>query len=65
MKYKNEIKYLTSCIISFLFPGITLIEFAQIEPPNHDMHPMRVLIKIQKSDPPTLAKPSKWLVQMR
>ncbi|XP_061194522.1 serine/threonine-protein kinase 10-like [Saccostrea echinata] len=40
--------------------GITLIEFAQIEPPNHDMHPMRVLIKIQKSDPPTLAKPSKW-----
>ncbi|XP_022344368.2 uncharacterized protein LOC111137270 isoform X2 [Crassostrea virginica] len=40
--------------------GITLIEFAQIEPPNHDMHPMRVLIKIQKSDPPSLAKPSKW-----
>lgn len=40
--------------------GVTLIEFAQIEPPNHDMHPMRVLIKIQKSDPPTLNAPSKW-----
>ncbi|XP_033757536.1 STE20-like serine/threonine-protein kinase isoform X2 [Pecten maximus] len=40
--------------------GVTLIEFAQMEPPNHDMHPMRVLIKIQKSDPPSLAKPSRW-----
>lgn len=40
--------------------GVTMIEFAQIEPPNHDMHPMRVLIKIQKSDPPTLATPSRW-----
>ncbi|KAK3094397.1 hypothetical protein FSP39_001244 [Pinctada imbricata] len=40
--------------------GITLIEFAQIEPPNHDLHPMRVLIRIQKSDPPTLAVPRKW-----
>ncbi|KAM3955298.1 LOW QUALITY PROTEIN: sterile20-like kinase [Aphomia sociella] len=40
--------------------GITLIEFAQIEPPNHEMTPMRVLLKIQKSDPPTLEQPSKW-----
>jgi len=40
--------------------GITLIEFAQMEPPNHEMHPMRVLIKIQKADPPTLNHPSKW-----
>ncbi len=40
--------------------GITMIEFAQIEPPNHDMHPMRVLIKIQKSDPTTLSGPSRW-----
>ncbi|OWF53186.1 serine/threonine-protein kinase 10-like isoform X2 [Mizuhopecten yessoensis] len=40
--------------------GVTLIEFAQMEPPNHDMHPMRVLIKIQKSDPPQLSKPSRW-----
>ncbi|KAK5650505.1 hypothetical protein RI129_001534 [Pyrocoelia pectoralis] len=40
--------------------GITLIEFAQMEPPNHEMSPMRVLLKIQKSDPPTLEQPSKW-----
>ncbi|XP_047039468.1 serine/threonine-protein kinase 10 isoform X2 [Helicoverpa zea] len=40
--------------------GITLIEFAQMEPPNHEMTPMRVLLKIQKSEPPTLDQPSKW-----
>jgi len=40
--------------------GITLIEFAQMEPPNHEMTPMRVLLKIQKSDPPKLDYPSKW-----
>ncbi|ESO83096.1 hypothetical protein LOTGIDRAFT_223090 [Lottia gigantea] len=40
--------------------GVTLIEFAQMEPPNNDMHPMRVLIKIQKSDPPKLDSPSRW-----
>lgn len=40
--------------------GITLIEFAQIEPPNHDLSPMRVLLKIQKSSPPTLENPLKW-----
>ncbi|XP_025095724.1 LOW QUALITY PROTEIN: serine/threonine-protein kinase 10-like [Pomacea canaliculata] len=40
--------------------GITMIEFAQIEPPNKDMHPMRVLIKIHKSEPPALDQPSKW-----
>ena len=40
--------------------GITLIEFAQQEPPNHEMTPMRVLLKIQKSDPPRLEVPSKW-----
>lgn len=40
--------------------GITLIEFAQMEPPNHEMTPMRVLLKIQKSDPPKLEQPSKW-----
>lgn len=42
--------------------GITLIEFAQIEPPNHEMHPMRVLIKIQKAEPPTLDDKRKWFV---
>ncbi|XP_055530162.1 serine/threonine-protein kinase 10 isoform X2 [Wyeomyia smithii] len=40
--------------------GITLIEFAQMEPPNSEMSPMRVLLKIQKSDPPKLDQPSKW-----
>lgn len=40
--------------------GITLIEFAQMEPPNHEMTPMRVLLKIQKSDAPKLEQPSRW-----
>ncbi|KAG7315815.1 hypothetical protein KOW79_020681 [Hemibagrus wyckioides] len=40
--------------------GVTLIEMAQIEPPNHEMNPMRVLLKIAKADPPTLLQPSKW-----
>ena len=40
--------------------GITLIEFAQMEPPNHQMAPMRVLLKIQKADPPKLEQPSHW-----
>ncbi|XP_065157850.1 serine/threonine-protein kinase 10-like isoform X1 [Atheta coriaria] len=40
--------------------GITLIEFAQMEPPNHEMSPLRVLLKIQKSDPPKLEQPSKY-----
>uniref|UniRef100_A0A665XAY5 non-specific serine/threonine protein kinase n=1 Tax=Echeneis naucrates TaxID=173247 RepID=A0A665XAY5_ECHNA len=29
--------------------GVTLIELAQIEPPNHEMNPMRVLLKISFS----------------
>jgi STE20-like kinase len=33
---------------------------AQIEPPNHNMNPMRVVIKIQKSEPPTLVHPQRW-----
>jgi STE20-like kinase len=40
--------------------GITMIEFAQMEPPNSEMSPMRVLLKIQKSDPPKLDQPSRW-----
>ena len=37
-----------------------MIEFAQMEPPFHEMTPMRVLLKIQKSDPPRLDHPSRW-----
>ncbi|KAM5213780.1 serine/threonine-protein kinase 10 isoform 2-T2 [Hipposideros larvatus] len=45
--------------------GITLIEMAEIEPPHHELNPMRVLLKIAKSDPPTLLTPSKWSVEFR
>ncbi|XP_005808843.1 serine/threonine-protein kinase 10-like [Xiphophorus maculatus] len=40
--------------------GITLIELAQIEPPHHELNPMRVLLKVAKSEPPMLDQPSKW-----
>nr|AAI70022.1 Serine/threonine kinase 10 (polo-like kinase kinase 1) [Xenopus laevis] len=40
--------------------GITLIEMAQIEPPHHELNPMRVLLKIAKSEPPTLSSLSQW-----
>ncbi|XP_033632987.1 STE20-like serine/threonine-protein kinase isoform X2 [Asterias rubens] len=40
--------------------GITLIELAQQEPPYHELHPMRVLIKIPKAEPPILLAPSRW-----
>ncbi|XP_061595403.1 serine/threonine-protein kinase 10 [Cololabis saira] len=40
--------------------GITLIELAQIEPPHHELNPMRVLLKIAKADPPSLEDPRKW-----
>ncbi|KAG9350498.1 hypothetical protein JZ751_026864 [Albula glossodonta] len=45
--------------------GVTLIELAQIEPPNHEMNPMRVLLKIAKADPPTLMQPSRWSPEFR
>jgi serine/threonine protein kinase len=40
--------------------GITLLELAEMSPPFHDLHPMRVLFKIPKSPPPTLKEPSNW-----
>ncbi|XP_028305596.1 serine/threonine-protein kinase 10-like [Gouania willdenowi] len=45
--------------------GVTLIELAQVEPPNHEMNPMRVLLKIAKADPPTLMQPSRWSPDFR
>ncbi|GCB63033.1 hypothetical protein scyTo_0011555 [Scyliorhinus torazame] len=40
--------------------GITLIELAEMEPPHHELNPMRVLLKITKAPPPTLSHPSRW-----
>ncbi|KAL4609556.1 serine/threonine-protein kinase 10-like isoform X1 [Arapaima gigas] len=40
--------------------GITLIEAAEMEPPHHSLNPMRVLLKITKSPPPTLTSPRLW-----
>lgn len=40
--------------------GITLIELAEMNPPYHEMSPLRVLLKITKSLPPTLTQPSIW-----
>jgi hypothetical protein len=45
--------------------GITLIELAQMNPPHHDMHPMRVLFKIPKADPPELEDPDRWSPMFR
>lgn len=38
--------------------GITLIECAEMEPPHHELSPMRVVLKIQRGDPPKLTKPT-------
>lgn len=43
--------------------GITLIELADMNPPYHEMNPMRVMIKISRSTPPILAVPSHWSKQ--
>ncbi|XP_031434512.1 STE20-like serine/threonine-protein kinase isoform X2 [Clupea harengus] len=45
--------------------GVTLIEMAEIEPPNHELNPMRVLLKIVKAEPPGLMKPSRWSAEFK
>ncbi|XP_075300635.1 uncharacterized protein LOC104338081 isoform X2 [Opisthocomus hoazin] len=40
--------------------GITLIEMAEMEPPYHELNPLRVLLKIAKSQPPTLRHTKRW-----
>ena len=42
--------------------GITAIEFAELQPPNFNLHPMRALFIMSKSGfkPPTLKDKEKW-----
>ncbi|KAJ8333847.1 hypothetical protein SKAU_G00411660 [Synaphobranchus kaupii] len=49
-----------SCKADVWSLGITLVEAAEMEPPHHNLNPMRVLLKITKSPPPTLTNPRLW-----
>ncbi|XP_075063455.1 STE20-like serine/threonine-protein kinase [Mixophyes fleayi] len=40
--------------------GITLIELAETQPPNHELNPTRVLLKILKTQPPKLKYRQLW-----
>lgn len=40
--------------------AITLIEFAEMNAPNHDLHPIKVMSRIRGGPPPTLSEPEKW-----
>jgi len=44
--------------------GITAIEFAELQPPMFDLHPMRALFLMSKSGfkPPTLKDKLKWTI---
>lgn len=40
--------------------GITLIEFAQMQPPHFDLHPAKAMIKIITGPSPKLSDPGQW-----
>eukprot|EP00039_Didymoeca_costata_P024213 m.9639 g.9639 ORF g.9639 m.9639 type:complete len:296 (+) comp4103_c0_seq1:241-1128(+) len=40
--------------------GITVIEMAERKPPNHDLHPMKAMLKIATGGAPKLKEPEKW-----
>ena len=47
-------------IISYRALGISCIQLAEMAPPHSDQNPMRALLLITTSDPPTLKQPEKW-----
>ena len=42
--------------------GITIIELAEMEPPNNELAPNRVLMKIARGDPPKLQDTATTLI---
>lgn len=42
--------------------GITLLELADMNPPLHEIHPMKALMMIPMRDPPTFQNPEKWFI---
>lgn len=40
--------------------GVTIIEFAETNPPHHDQHPAKAMIRIIGGPPPKLSNPSAW-----
>ncbi|PRP85883.1 hypothetical protein PROFUN_06157 [Planoprotostelium fungivorum] len=40
--------------------GITLIELGEMNPPLHEIHPMKALMMIPMREPPTFQHPDKW-----
>lgn len=53
------------CLADIWSLGITVIEMAEKDPPHSEVSPMRVLIKVQRGQPPTLREPSRWSDAMR